>query len=220
MITGLKNALKSLIDFIFPQKCSGCGREDVILCEQCLGDISADVPVHDESGFYLFDYKNPITQNIVWNIKYAGDKNLAKLIGEILYDSSLEYISEELSYLPGTDSVLVVPIPASSRRTRKTGFNHATLIAKSYCENCDFVFEDKVLIKIRDNKPQAKINDRKQRFKNVAGVFEISDSEKVRDKFVILIDDVKTTGATLEEATKVLTNAGAKKVVSITVARG
>lgn len=220
MSNNLKNIFKSAVDLIFPQKCVGCGTEDEVLCYNCLSEMSADIPVFDEVGFYLFDYKNPITQKTVWNIKYVGDKNLAKLIGEILYENSLEYISEKLSYLPETRDVIVVPIPASAGRARKTGFNHASLVAESYCADCDFLFEDKILVKTRDNKPQAKIKDKRERFENVAGVFEIRDNEKVRDKFVILIDDVKTTGATLEEATKILKKSGAKKVVSITVARG
>ena len=82
--------------------------------------------------------------------------------------------------------------------------------------------EKNILIKIKDIEHQARIKDRKERIKNIIGSFAIKNPEKnielIKNKNVILIDDILTTGATLSEARKVLKQAGARKIIAFTVA--
>jgi len=75
-----------------------------------------------------------------------------------------------------------------------------------------------ILIKPKETEHQARIRDRRERLKNIAGSFAVKNNEKIKGKNIILIDDILTTGATLSEAKKVLKQAGARKVIAFTVA--
>lgn len=216
-----KEIITKVFNLVFPIRCAGCNREDEKLCSSCLEIMLSDQPQKDENGFYLLDYKNPITQKVIWDIKYSGNIEVAKIIGEILYENSLEYLGEELSYFPSEKTPLVIPIPSSKKRIRKNGFNHAGVIASGFCsDNPDFLFTENVLVKILENKPQAKTKSREERMNNIKGAFGIKNPEKISGRLVILIDDVKTTGATLQVASRLLQESGAGKVICITVARG
>ena len=80
--------------------------------------------------------------------------------------------------------------------------------------------ETDILYKIKETPTQVSIKNKEKRLKNLSNVFEIKNSEKIKDKNIILIDDVSTTGATLEEASRSLKNSGAKKIISLVVAHG
>jgi len=80
--------------------------------------------------------------------------------------------------------------------------------------------ETNVLYKIKETISQVEIKDRNKRLKNIQGVFAVKNSEIIRNKVIILVDDITTTGATLNEAGRVLKQAGGKKIIGLTVAKG
>jgi ComF family protein len=118
-------------------------------------------------------------------------------------------------------SIFVVPVPISNTKLRIRGYNQSCTIAKAFCDCADkgvFELKDNVIFKKIETTPQAKISNRKQRLENIRGVFEIKNSRIVKGRTIIIIDDVTTTGGTLNEIIRVLKKAGAKKVVGFAIA--
>ena len=116
---------------------------------------------------------------------------------------------------------LLIPIPLAPKRLRERGFNQALLICEKLVKldgGINFQLEKNVLIKPKDTEHQVRIEDRSKRLKNIIGSFLVKNSEKIKNRNIILIDDVVTTGATLSEARKMLKQAGAKKIIAFTVA--
>ena len=115
-------------------------------------------------------------------------------------------------------SVVIIPIPLSPKRLRQRGYNQSELIGHFLSDRLSVRMKADILIKIKDTPSQVEIKDRKERLKNLQGAFAVKNPEEIKDKIVILVDDIITTGATLNEAKKVLKQAGAGKVFGVAAA--
>jgi ComF family protein len=123
-----------------------------------------------------------------------------------------------------------VPVPLHKRKLRERGFNQAELLAKEVAEYFSLSLETKALIRKKYTPPQVRTKNHKARRESLKNAFEISsiftkkciseNTNFLKEKIIILIDDVTTTGATLFEAAKVLKRAGAKEVWGLVVAKG
>jgi len=111
-----------------------------------------------------------------------------------------------------------MPIPLHKRRLRWRGFNQAEKIAKILSDKLNIPLVNNKLIRIKYNQPQAKINSQKRK-NNIIGCFQYN-GESLEEKNIILVDDVVTSGSTLNECAKVLKEKGAQEVWGICVARG
>jgi len=134
----------------------------------------------------------------------------------------LEELSE-LSVMENFHDAILMPIPLSRQRYKERGYNQAELICESLVDldkDVNFKFEKNILIKPKETKHQARIHNRGERLKNIIGSFAIKNTEKnlLKNRNIILIDDIITTGATLTEARKTLKKAGARKIIAFTVA--
>ena len=173
----------------------------------------------DENTIALFDYKEPFIRQAIWELKYRGNKKIATLFGECLYDDLILELSDR-KLAENFDNPLLLPIPISGEKRRSRGWNQSELLADSVVKmdgNKFFELNFHVLNKIKDTESQTKKN-RAERLKNLNGCFAIRDRNKVRNRNIILLDDVTTTGATFEEAEKTLLSAGAKKIFCVAVA--
>ena len=122
-------------------------------------------------------------------------------------------------------SVLIVPVPLHAGRRRERGYNQAGLLslgmvraAAGAIPGAVMKLDDGVLIKIRATPPQAGLSPAVRR-ENVRGAFAVARPERIRDRAVVLVDDVMTTGATLSACASALKSAGAKEVLAVTLAR-
>ena len=170
--------------------------------------------------FSIFHYKNSQTKKLIWNIKYKGDRKLTNAVARIMYDYILEDIGEKIS-LYNFEKPIVIPLPATQRRLREHGFNQCERIVRvleSIDKNNSFGVEYNVLVKIRETQSQAHTKGRTARLANLKNSFGIYSLEKIKGRNIILVDDVWTTGATIEEARAELLKAGVRKVVAYTVA--
>ena len=218
--TKINTKINSLLNIIFPVKCLACGKAGVDLCISCLSDSPPAERESAEWMFPLYDYRHPPIKKALWLLKYKGKKRLAGIFAEVLYGRILEELSE-LSVMENFREPLLIPIPLSSQRYRERGFNQAELICKELIEldkNVNFKLESGILIKPKDTEHQARIENRSERLKNIIGSFAVKNGEQIKNKNIILIDDITTTGATLAEAKKVLKQAGAKKIIAFTIA--
>jgi competence protein ComFC len=170
--------------------------------------------------FSIFYYKNATVKKLIRNIKYKGDRNATLQASKVLYDYLLEDVSEKLE-MSNFAHPLIIPIPATKHRMKEHGFNQCERIVK-YIEKLDnnsfFHFTYNELVKIKENESQAHTKNRIERLNNIKNSFAIKNREVVHGQNIILIDDVWTTGATLEEARKELLEAGARSVVAYTIA--
>ena len=118
-------------------------------------------------------------------------------------------------------SILVIPVPLSRSRGKERGYNQAEIIARGFIDASDegiFELRGDIINKKLDTKPQARITNRTERLRNIKNVFEVKNQIDVKGRTIIVIDDVTTTGGTLNEIIKILKKSGAKKVVGFAVA--
>lgn len=215
--------LNTILDIVFPVKCILCGKSGVNLCLECLKDAPTAERESAKWIFPLYDYRHPAIKKSLWLLKYKGKKRLANIFAEIIYEKILEELSD-LSVLENFTEPILIPIPLSPKRYRERGFNQAELLCREIIKinnlrhGVDIKLENNILIKPKDTEHQARIKDRHERLKNIAGSFSIKNSEKIKGKNIILIDDILTTGATLNEARKTLKQSGARKIIAFTVA--
>lgn len=219
--------LNTILDIIFPSKCILCGKSGVDLCLECLREAPAAERESAKWIFPLYDYRHPAIKKSLWLLKYKGKRRLANVFAEIIYEKILEELSE-LSVLENFVEIILIPIPLSAKRYRERGYNQAQLICEELVKinhlrhgvdiKNNFNLEKNVLIKIKETEHQARIRDKRVRLKNLIDSFAVKNEEKIKKRNIILIDDITTTGATLNEARKVLKNSGARKVIAFTVA--
>lgn len=223
----------NLIDLIFPQtaKCLFCGNEDggFGLCDDCLktlpfvkGNTCQKCGIEISSGhiciecknsnhifekcYSIFLYSGRVRSEIV-SLKQNKRKVVAKVFGHI--------VSEYISKL-NIDFDIVVPIPIHENRLKERGFNQSGLLLNEYSQKSGKVQTD-ILFRIKDTPHQTGL-DKAHRESNLSGAFKVSKA-KVKNKTILLFDDIFTTGATLDECARVLQKAGAKKVFALCLAR-
>jgi len=213
--------LENIRDFfwqiLLPTKCLGCGLKNEMICPLCLSKINYSDKVTDKDIIGLFDYQNPLMKKIIWELKYHHRHYLGQKLGQVLYQALLEDLSELETFSRG-QPIIIIPVPISKRRFHYRGYNQAESIARGFCRAGGFLFQRKIIYKKLENRPQAKITSRSRRLKNIIGVFGLKNKDLVKNKTIIVIDDVTTTGGTLNEIMKILKQAGAKKVIGLAVA--
>ncbi len=177
----------------------------------CTCDIAWDHYFEMVYSYFEFD---DIIQNITHHIKYKGKKSLAFYIGKQFARSVPE------SFFDSIDCILSVPL--HFLRKIKRGYNQADYFARGIIDgsNYNLPLNNNILRRKRNTKTQTKLN-KEERLKNLFNAFIINPKERgiIRDKRVILVDDVVTTGATTDMCTQVLLNAGVKSVRVISLAR-
>ena len=234
-LTKIKNLL---LDIFFPKICFCCQKEGSYLCEDCRAclEITENVFCLCENPQRLsFAGKCPRCASKKLNGLYFAasyqNKTIQKLIRQLKYEPFIKDLSENLADLIIThfrslnksekdfDGKILIPVPLGQRKIKNRGFNQSEEIAKKLSEKLKLPLFSDCLTKIKENTSQAELSKEK-RMENIKGVFEVKNKEKIRDKKILLIDDVYTTGATLEEAARILKEAGAKEVFGVVVARG
>lgn len=229
-------------------QCHVCGlRNEKGTCRKCLKKMSSrDISRRETflSGLYAAGkYQDPVLREAIHQFKYQGVESLKKPLAELL----IKYLEKEnliphLSKNVGGQISVLVPIPLTWRRKLSRGFNQSEFLVKELSPvlNCPAV---NLLKRKKFAAPQARISDWQKRKENISGAFIINPSiirladdrpqtvelgkvkkavfiDKQEIKKVVLIDDVSTSGATLEEAARVLKQAGVKEVYGLVIARG
>ncbi len=235
----LDSFLKHLLNFVFPRGCPLC-RSDVpadypwVICPECFGRISSwkglacetcGLPLPDggshchvcrrrkrafwtarSAGVYDGVLKDALRQ-----LKYRGRASIARPLGHFL----AEYWKGMREECP-VDAVAAVPL--HFWRMRRRGYNQAELLARAFCRETGLPWAGRCLVRKRITRSQTEL-DLEKRFANVEGAFIVRKTERVKGKTILLIDDVCTTGATLEACAAALKDAGAKSVHGLTAAR-
>lgn len=232
-----KSYLKSFGDFLlnlfFPITCYGCEKSGTYLCEKCFKTIkfqerqSKTFNLKRENLKEVFiagDYENKLLAKLIIAFKYEGQKNIGTDLGKFLnffWDGRIKIIRlEDKDLALRLENSLIIPLPLTKSRKKERGFNQAEILAEILAK--EFSYQIFLGLKRKGRKKhQAKLNE-KQRLKNISGQFFVPEKERnfLSGSDIILIDDVITTGATLNEAAKILKEAGAKEVFALVLAKG
>lgn len=159
-------------------------------------------------------YHNPMVRALIWELKYRGNGAAAALAGEYLSDLVLAEASE----LIGTP--LIIPMPMHAARRKERGYNQTELLCEAALKflGGGFRYAPDVLERVRHTAPQQGLA-RHKRLTNVTKSMHVKDPARVRSRVCIVVDDVSTTGASFEEATRALVAAGASEVRCLPLAR-
>ncbi|MGE5110751.1 MAG: ComF family protein [Acidobacteriaceae bacterium] len=177
-------------------------------------DCAFEAPPFERAAAYG-PYTNGLRE-LIHLLKYEKVKPAAKLLGRML--------AETIGTLDLLGEIIIIPVPLHASKLRQRGFNQSELIAKEALRHlhgysdASFTLEVAVMKRRRDTPSQVGMT-REERAENLRGAFGITTRSKVRDRQVLLVDDVLTTGATVSECTRVLRRAGAQRVWVATVAR-
>ena len=152
--------------------------------------------------YYLFQYKNLI-RNLILEMKFQKKPYIYKTIEYFLQNNK-----KKLEKLKKYDIIIVVPL--SWKRKLKRGYNQSLLIARIISNILQIKIENKILYKTKNIVPQSTLN-KKERKENIKGAFKIKHIEIIENKKILIIDDIYTTGNTLNECSKMLVENGIKK---------
>ncbi|PID83465.1 hypothetical protein CSB11_01600 [Candidatus Campbellbacteria bacterium] len=173
----------------------------------------------DEKLFYFLDYKNKKIKEMFWQLKFHKNKKPAFVFAQILYQNIFD-IQEKLKFEKNFNDFVLVPVPCFILRRLKRTYSQNILILRYFEKmgGSNFVRIENILKKKKHTKPQNKMKNIKKRKENVKNAFDVKKGFDLKNKNVILFDDIYTTGSTLKEAEKVLKKAGAKRVYFIAMA--
>ncbi|UCD55525.1 MAG: ComF family protein [Candidatus Omnitrophota bacterium] len=213
-----KSIFKAFLDIVLPPVCYVCGRNcssKYGLCTLCLNRIRLCAEYsknpYIEKAWSCSYYKDTIKE-CIHLFKYRGYIGLIDIFRDIMIDFVKKHdIHKNMD--------LIVPVPVYPTKKRERTYNHAEILARSLSKNLVIPIDVKNLKKIKWTQSQSELG-REKRLKNVKDSFLVVDKGVFSGKCVLVVDDVYTTGATINECAKVLRGAKASKVFSLTLARG
>ena len=210
----------NFLNLIYPNVCGFCNK--IIfngnICNKCYIKIKSMQNLYKlnckgkyfDNGYSIFKYEGLIRNKII-DYKFNNKAYLYKSFGEILIKNKKIY-----GILKKYD--IIIPVPISKKRKLKRGYNQTELIAGFLSKNMKIQYERKALIKTKNIISQSQLT-KKQRIKNVQGAFKIKNINKIKNKKILLLDDIYTTGSTANECSKILKEAKANNICILTIAK-
>ncbi len=239
------NRIKEIIvEAIFPIKCFNCGNENgEFLCEDCFSliEIIEQRYCHickKRKSINIFQCEKCENKTSLFHLFFATTYNekredilIKRLIHYFKYGPLIKQLSPVfcqliIAHFRAIDTskdffknFLIIPIPLYIKREKWRGFNQAEEIAKHLSSYLEIPIIKK-LIRVKNTKPQTETENREKRKTNIKNAFKCSNSSSIKGKNILLIDDIYTSGATMEEAAQTLKKAGAKRIWGCVVALG
>lgn len=222
--------LEFVLNFLFPPVCGICGKKNKNwLCEECESRLKkfeknkyvknrnilkqnymyADEIYFDEL-FYIFEYKK-IIRKLLLRYKFGEKPYLSNTFANIILNNK-----KIGTILKNYD--IIIPVPMVGKKKSERGYNQTELILNLVSNKRNILVENKVLYKIKNTKTQSTLS-LEDRYKNIKGAFLVKNLDKIKDKKVIIFDDIYTTGATVNEISKELKKAGVQKILVLVIAR-
>ncbi|TAH18495.1 MAG: ComF family protein [Cytophagales bacterium] len=216
--------LSDFVDMLFPRSCLTCSslleKNEEIICVQCRYALPKTnfhleednelarkfwgrIPLKHAFAYLRF-VKTGKVQVLLHHLKYYGKQEIGEMLGR-WYGNDLK--KSQLA----TQFDLILPVPLHPSKLEKRGYNQCDSIARGMAEGLSVAWDSGILVRQKANVSQTR-KDRVERWENVANIFYITKPEKVKGKNILLIDDVITTGATLEACGLPLQNAGCQSL--------
>jgi len=214
-----------LLELLFPKFCFGCQKEGSYLCSDCQATLEILSEHQKYSGknlkdlFWSVPYQGFLIKKMIQNFKYEPfAKELSQPLSFLIINH-FQLIENPPSFLTENSEFILIPIPLHKKRLRWRGFNQAEEIGKELAFYFKIPLISDCLVKIKETPPQVELSE-KERKENILGSFLIKNREKINGRKVLLVDDVFTTGGTMEEAARALREGEAKEIIGVVIARG
>ncbi len=226
----LKKYIQGLTQILYPLQCWGCGSDAVQatdrICVQCMTQLPQTnfasiennaiekifygrIPIEAATSLYFFS-KNTLLQHLMHQLKYKNNPDVGEYLGKQLGIAMQK--SNRFTNIDG-----IVPIPLSKKRLQKRGYNQAAKICDGIAEQLQIPVFEGLTIRQRDNETQTN-KTRQERWENMQNVFVVENSTTIKNKNILLVDDIITTGATLEVCANELKKATNAKISIATLA--
>lgn len=213
--TGVWRFLTAILDSLLPRHPDAAFA--LTISEEDLASRMRPTTLPGASWIHIvWPYHDARVRAIIKAIKFYGEVTLAERIGVLASDYLIELLEEQHSF-KGWQNVIITSVPSSPKRERTRGYNQAELIARAIASNCSDATYDPTLLTREDRPSQIHVM-RSRRKANITGAFRAGDVSKIKDRFIILIDDVVESGATLTDARRALLEAGARDVIALAMA--
>jgi ComF family protein len=183
--------------------CDTCGRPLLSDVSETCGECLQNKPAFKQARSFGL-YEGTLKEALHY-LKYYGVRRLAKPLSEIMRAMEIP------------QAHTMIPVPLYKKRLRKREFNHAALLARHLAKKTGIPVNLHTLIKIRDTAPQVGLSARERR-RNNRNAFSVVNGQDIRDRNIVLVDDVFTTGATVRECARTLQRAGAGKIYVLLLA--
>jgi len=229
--------LDFLVSLLYPKKCVRCKKQGNYICDNCFTGISflehqfcaicqkgsIDGLTHPKcdgsrriDGILSAVAYRGIVKKLIYQYKYKPYlSDLKKILGRILFEGLIQ--QESFAKFIEED-VLIASIPLHQDRERVRGYNQSDLLARELSARLGIKYVPQVLIRKRKTRPQFELK-KEDRIKNILGAFEVNAKYKIaiKNRRIILVDDITTTGSTLRECGKILKKSGVIKVLGVTL---
>ncbi len=194
-----------------------------LFCPHCGNRLPSFLSMcHKECAYILgagTEFNTPVAQSLVHALKYKNRKYAATVMGKFI----AEYFSRTFPmHRLNAATCIIVPVPTSRKHLRTRGYNQAVCIAREFAlfsGISEAAIQNNIVIKARTTKSQTECVSVRERKENIKGSFAMKNGTIVRDKDIILIDDVHTTGATMRELSLLLKQNGARKILALVFAK-
>lgn len=230
IITIFKRGYKDVLNILYPRLCLSCDNvlhdTETLVCHQCLSQLSLTnfqpddnpiktrllpiVDVQNATALFLFD-KSGIIQELIHKLKYEGHQDIGVLMAQFAQD----YFNHSKL---DTSIDLIVPVPLHPKKIKQRGYNQMTKFGRNLGNYLGVPYQESVLLRRRYTTSQTKKTARERR-ENVSGAFAVKSPENFAGKHFLILDDVMTTGATIEAcAETILSQVPDAKVSVLTMA--
>ena len=211
--------LNKIINYVYPKVCGFCNKiiSEEYTCKNCQEKLKymyeserqlVSVNKYFDILICAYKYKGIIRSKIL-QYKFKNKKYLYTTLSQRLIEL-LNMYSNEID--------IIIPVPIHFMRAFNRGYNQSFLIARFIAQKMDKELKNNILKKVRNNKPQSLLTANKRK-NNVYNAYKLIRADAIKGKTILLIDDIYTTGATVNECSKVLKENGAKKIIVATVAK-
>ncbi|OOV16925.1 ComF family protein [Flavobacterium sp. LM4] len=208
--------LNYLINLFFPKVCAGCHSllmtNEIVLCTNCRHEMPltqyyldpnneavkkfyGKIEIEHASAFLYFNKKGMV-QELIHNLKYKGNEEIGTVLGNW-------YVEDLKNIQLKTPFSAVIPVPLHQKKFRERGYNQVTTFGNALAKGLNIGYDDTILFRKKYSKTQSKKN-LLGRSEGIENVFDVNYSEQNRNKHFLLVDDVLTTGATLEACSRAL----------------
>ena len=235
--------IRKLIRYVggtfFPPFCVHCGREGKWLCALCEQKLTAfphticpscnirtiegrlNPSCIDKTGLARFLAVYPLRNSVAAALIYGYKYRHGSILHQSIFTLMHTWIQEQsLDALLTQKAVLVIPVPLHERRERWRGFNQAGLLARDIARHYNLPLSENILTRVKHTPSQLEMPRLKEREENMQDAFTVSEGATSKNKCILLVDDVYTTGATMRACAKALREAGVREIWGMTFARG
>lgn len=205
-----------LLNFLFPPVCGICGKRDENwVCENCYNKLKINIiynkainKFYDEQ-IYLFKYKD--IRNLILRYKFNNQSYLNNTFANIILKN--KKLCRKIKIYD-----IIIPVPMFHKKKKNRGYNQTELITSKIAKCLGIYTNNNILIKSKNTKTQSTLKE-KNRYENIKNAFSIKNNELIKNKNIILFDDIITTGATVNECSKILKQNGVKNILVLSIAK-